>query len=171
MKISHSPFLISPLIDGVWAGFALLVVSTLAVGSGGLVRMSPSTSCSAASWRLQYSSFSMARRSSGEATSTRCARVTSSWVLVVSFRRVHCFLSMLDYKSRSYFFKVVAGCLLNVPATCQCVWGTDLHRQFYVLPHWDTSCRSKFLPHPVTVYWHQADQSQRWPYNARHLAG
>ena len=27
------------------------------------------------------------------------------------------------------------GCLLNVPATCQCISGTDLLRQFYVLPH------------------------------------
>ena len=27
------------------------------------------------------------------------------------------------------------GCLLNVLATCQCISGTDLHRQFYVLPH------------------------------------
>ena len=25
--------------------------------------------------------------------------------------------------------------LLNVPATCECISGTDLHRQFYVLPH------------------------------------
>ena len=25
--------------------------------------------------------------------------------------------------------------LLNVPATCQCISGTDLLRQFYVLPH------------------------------------
>ena len=49
--------------------------------------------------------------------------------------------------------------------------GMDLLRQFYVLPHWDRSCRSNFLPHPVTVYWHRADQSQRWPYNARRLAG
>ena len=38
-----------------------------------------------------------------------------------------------------------------------------------VLPHWDRSCRSNFLPHPVTVYWHRADQSQRWPYNSRRL--
>ena len=30
---------------------------------------------------------------------------------------------------------VVVGWLLNVPATCQCVSGADLHRQFYVLPH------------------------------------
>ena len=54
--------------------------------------------------------------------------------------------------------------LLNVPATCQCISETDLLRQFYMLPHWDRSCRSNFLPHPVTVYWHQADQSQCWPY-------
>ena len=25
--------------------------------------------------------------------------------------------------------------LLNVPATGECISGTDLHRQFYVLPH------------------------------------
>ena len=25
--------------------------------------------------------------------------------------------------------------LLNVPATCECISGTDLLRQFYVLPH------------------------------------
>ena len=61
--------------------------------------------------------------------------------------------------------------LLNVPATCECISGTDLHRQFYMLPHWDRSCRSNFPSHPVTVYWHWADQSQRWPYNARRLAG
>ena len=43
--------------------------------------------------------------------------------------------------------------------------------QFYLLPHWDRSCRSNYLPHPVTVYWHWADQYQRCPYNARSLAG
>ena len=63
------------------------------------------------------------------------------------------------------------GWLLIVPATCECISGTDLHRQFYVLPHWDRSCRSNFPSHPVTVYWHRADQSQCWPYNARRLAG
>ena len=41
----------------------------------------------------------------------------------------------------------------------------------YSLPHLDRSCRSNFLPHPVTVYWHRADQPQRWPYIARRLAG
>ena len=49
--------------------------------------------------------------------------------------------------------------LLNVPATCKCISGTDLLRQFYVLPHWDRSCRSNFPSRPVTVYWHWADQS------------
>ena len=61
--------------------------------------------------------------------------------------------------------------LLIVPATCECISGTDLHRQFYVLPHWDRSCKSNFPSHPVTVYLHRADQSQCWPYNARRLAG
>ena len=61
--------------------------------------------------------------------------------------------------------------LLNVPVICMCVSVTDLLRQFYVLPCWDRSCRANFLPHPVTVYWHQANQSQRWPYNTRRLAG
>ena len=51
------------------------------------------------------------------------------------------------------------GWLLNIPATCQCISGTDLLRQFYVLPHWYRSCRSNFLPYPVTVHWHRADQS------------
>ena len=47
--------------------------------------------------------------------------------------------------------------LLNVPATCECISGTDLLRKLSVVPHWDRSCRSNFLPHPVTVYWHRAD--------------
>ena len=48
---------------------------------------------------------------------------------------------------------------------------TDLLKQVHMLPHKDTSCRSNFLPHPVTVYWHRANQSPGWPYNARRLAG
>ena len=66
---------------------------------------------------------------------------------------------------------LLVGWLLNAPATCWYISGTILHRQLYVLPHWDGSCRPNFLPHPVTVYSHRADQSQRWPYNARRLAG
>ena len=30
---------------------------------------------------------------------------------------------------------MVVGWLLNVPATCECISGMDLLRQFYVLPH------------------------------------
>ena len=47
---------------------------------------------------------------------------------------------------------VVVGWLLNVPATCECISGTDLLRQFYVLLHLDRSCRSNFPSHKVTVY-------------------
>ena len=47
----------------------------------------------------------------------------------------------------------------------------ELLRQFNMLPHWDRSCRSNLPPHPVTFYWHRADQSQNWPYNTRRLAG
>ena len=60
---------------------------------------------------------------------------------------------------------------LRNPATCLCISGTDVLRQFYHPLHWDRSGRSNFLPNPVTVYGHQADQFQRWPYNARRLAG
>ena len=61
--------------------------------------------------------------------------------------------------------------LLNVPATWECISGTDLFRQLHVLPHWIRSCRSNFPSHPVTVYWHRANQSQHWLYNARRMAG
>ena len=64
---------------------------------------------------------------------------------------------------------LLVGWLLNVPATCKRISGTNLLRQFYVLPHWDRSCRPNIPSHPV--YWHRADQSQRWPYIARRLAG
>ena len=66
---------------------------------------------------------------------------------------------------------IVVWWLLHVPAACQCIAGTDLLRQLYMLPHWDRSCRSNFLPHPVKLYWHWANQSQRWLCNARCLAG
>ena len=54
---------------------------------------------------------------------------------------------------RKLYTKTVVVCwLFNVPATCECISGTDLLRQFYVLPHYYRSCRSKFPSHPVTVY-------------------
>ena len=67
--------------------------------------------------------------------------------------------------------KTVVVCwLLIVPATCKCISGMDLLTQFYMLPHWDRSCKPNVPSHPVTEYWHQADQSQHWSYNTRHLA-
>ena len=96
----------------------------------------------------------------------RRQNVTTSMVGLKKKKRSHTEKS--KYGERQTW---LLACLLNVPATCECISGTDLLRQFYVLPHWERSCRSNFLPHPVTVYWHRADQSQRWPYNARRLAG
>ena len=46
---------------------------------------------------------------------------------------------------------------------------TDLLGQFYVLPHWDGSCRSNLLSHSVKIYWHQASQYQHQPCNTRIL--
>ena len=74
-------------------------------------------------------------------------------------------------KGKNHYSILFVGWLLNVPATWECISGTDLLRQFYVLPHWDRSCRSNFPSHPFTVYWHRANQSQHRPYNARRLAG
>ena len=37
--------------------------------------------------------------------------------------------------ARSRHQLLLVGWLLNVPATCKCISGTDLLRQFYVLPH------------------------------------
>ena len=65
----------------------------------------------------------------------------------------------------------LVGLLLYVPATCWRISGTDLIRQFYVLSHWDRSCRSNFGSHPVKRYWHQAENSHRWLCNFRRLAG
>ena len=46
---------------------------------------------------------------------------------------------MLSEEHRSTLFiktvDVFVSWLLNVPATGKCISGTDLHRQFYVLPH------------------------------------
>ena len=61
--------------------------------------------------------------------------------------------------------------LLSIPPTCECISGTNLFRQLYLLPHWDRSCRSNFLSHPVTVCWHRSNHSQHWPYSARCPAG
>ena len=40
-----------------------------------------------------------------------------------------------DDRVRSTYGSLLVGWLLNVPATGECISGTDLLRQFYVLPH------------------------------------
>ena len=37
------------------------------------------------------------------------------------------------------------GEVLVRPSNMPVISGTELHRQFYVLPHWDTSCRSNYF--------------------------
>ena len=86
------------------------------------------------------------------------------------------------FTSQQHAAVVVDGWLLHIPTTrcCCCWWLVASHpsnmlvyllRQLYVLPCWDRSCRWNFLPHPLTVYWHLANQFQCWPYYARRLAG
>ena len=48
---------------------------------------------------------------------------------------------------------------------------TDLLRHFHIRSHWDRKYLSNLLSHPFTVYWHWANQSSYWSYNARHHAG
>ena len=50
-----------------------------------------------------------------------------------------------------------------------CTSGMGPLRQWYILPHWDKSCRSHLQSHPVPVYWHHANQSLNWPFKARGL--
>ena len=38
-------------------------------------------------------------------------------------------------KVNEMFMELFVCWVLNVPATCKCISGTDLLRQFYVLPH------------------------------------
>ena len=61
------------------------------------------------------------------------------------------------------------GCLTSHQQKCDS--GTDLLRQFHVLPHRDRSCRSNFLSHLVTVYWHCANPFWHWSHYGRHVAG
>ena len=90
-----------------------------------------------------------------------------TWNNVLTMRTQNNHLSIFFLTSLLWF----VCWLLNVPAICKCISGIDLLRQFYMLLNWDRSCRSNFPSHPVTVYWHQANQSQHWPYTARRLAG
>ena len=86
-------------------------------------------------------------------------RTSELWIFVLSLsgffvwkQRLHCCVH-----------SVVFGCLTSQQHACVsqgCICTDNF-----------TCCRSNSLPHPVTVYWHWADQSQHWPYNGRQLAG
>ena len=80
-------------------------------------------------------------------------------------------LSRSTCASTAGFVGRLIACLLNVSVASQCISGMDLLTQLHVLPHWDISYRSNSSSHPVTVYWHRANQSPCWPYNAKRLAG
>ena len=49
----------------------------------------------------------------------------------LSLQTIH----VLEHRTASIVSDLLVGWLLNVPATCECISGTDLHRQVYVLPH------------------------------------
>ena len=67
--------------------------------------------------------------------------------------------SLYHQRHREYFSNLCCLfiCLLVAEhPSNRLVYLRDGSAQFYVLPHWDRSCRSNVLPHPVTVYWHLA---------------
>ena len=52
-------------------------------------------------------------------------------------------------------------CFVSQPHA-KCISGMDALRWFCELSHWDRSCRSNLLSHPVTEYWCKACKSQHW---------
>ena len=46
--------------------------------------------------------------------------------------------------------------LFNIPATSYCMSGRIFPDR---MSHWDRSCRTSLLSHPLTIYWHRANQS------------
>ena len=76
-------------------------------------------------------------------------RLRTSWDL----RTLRYIFLLLPFASCGWIaVVVVAYWLLYISARewCQCISGTGMFRQVYVLPHWDSSCRSNFLSNPVT---------------------
>ena len=63
------------------------------------------------------------------------------------------------------------GCLLSVPAPCYCILGDGSPKTIVRAATLRQKLQIKLPSHPVTVNWHRANQSGRWPYNARRLAG
>ena len=85
-------------------------------------------------------------------TSQEHASVSQGWTCSDNFTCCHTeIVHALQLSQRGvYFFFYLSfdmvlpclfvGWLLHIPATCECISGTDLLRQFYVLPHWDCPC-------------------------------
>ena len=62
-----------------------------------------------------------------------------------------------------------AGCLTSKQHTSLSQRHICSDSSTWMLPHWDRSCRSNFLPYPVTVYLHQANQSLALTLQRKHL--
>ena len=73
-------------------------------------------------------------------------------------------------EQRNRFVGWLLACLRSHQQTSVSQGRICSNNNFYQLPHWDRSCWSNLLPHPVALNWHWANQPQCWPYDARHLA-
>ena len=74
---------------------------------------------------------------------------------------IHNYDCLQIFTWKKFLWQLFVSCLTSQQHAS--ISGTDLLRQFYMQPRWDKSCWSNFSPHPVTVYRHWANQSQRWP--------
>ena len=65
--------------------------------------------------------------------------------------------------------RIIVCWLFNVPATC--VSQGRICSDNFRCCHTDIRVADQVFHHPVTVYWHRANQSQHWPCNTRRVAG
>ena len=81
----------------------------------------------------------MLKNAAAAATAAAAAAATTTAVVAVVVVEVVVVVVLLhDYlanRGRLKCWVVVVGLLLNVPVTGECILGTALLRQFYVLPH------------------------------------
>ena len=59
--------------------------------------------------------------------------ITKLWVVILLSTTTAITTTTTTTTTKSWGW--LLACLLNVPAICKCISGTDLLRQFYVLPH------------------------------------
>ena len=98
-------------------------------------------------------------------------RKLEGWGLWVWIHIVYTLIAWVAKWSRVHWEGGVVLCWWLFVPTTGCISGTDLLRQLRMPSYWDRSRRSNFLPHPVTISWHLANQFQRWLFNARRLVG